>query len=209
MRPGNQGNNGIQITNTNECGSRESHFLRLPQEFHSSLDVLMKIKYYLVSLIILILDYATKQWALAALAPSRTIEIIPGFFRFSYAQNTGVAFGLFDSAESAWKPYVLTALAILAIIGIIIYGRQMAWDRKLLHLALAITAGGITGNLADRIFRGYVIDFIECHFREIYTFPNFNIADSAITIGVALLLIDTIIFPNTEEVQERPAEDGR
>jgi len=168
----------------------------------------MKIKYYLAALIVLILDYATKQWAFAALASSRTIEIIPGFFRFSYAQNTGVAFGLFDSVESAWKPYALASLAVLAIIGIFFYGRQMAGERKWLHLALALTAGGIIGNLADRIFRGYVIDFIEWHIREIYYWPNFNIADSAITIGVALLLIDTIIFSNTAEVQERSLGDG-
>jgi signal peptidase II len=163
----------------------------------------MKIKYYSAALIVLILDYVTKRWALAVLAPAHTIDIIPGYLSLSYAQNTGVAFGLFDSVESVWKPYALAALAILAIIGIIIYARQITWERKLLHLALAITTGGIIGNLMDRIFRGYVIDFIECHFRDIYYFPNFNVADSAITIGVALLLIDTIVFPNTTEVQAR------
>jgi signal peptidase II len=169
----------------------------------------MKIKYYTVALIVLILDYAAKQWALVALASSRSIEIIPGFFRFSYVQNTGVAFGLFDSVESAWKPYALAALAILAVIGIIFYGLQTACERKLLHLALAITAGGILGNLADRIFRGYVIDFIEFHIRDMFYWPNFNIADSAITIGIALLLIDTILFPNTAKIHAQLSEDER
>jgi signal peptidase II len=167
----------------------------------------MKIKYYSAALIVIILDYVTKQWALRELATGRTIHIIPGFFGFSYAQNTGVAFGLFDSVESVWKPYALAALAVLAIIGIIVYGLQTTRERKLLHLALAITAGGIVGNLVDRIFRGYVIDFIEFHIRDIFYWPNFNIADSSITIGIALLLIDTMIHPNTEAAQEKSVPD--
>jgi signal peptidase II len=169
----------------------------------------MKIKYYSAALIVLILDYATKRWALAALAPAHGIDIIPGYLGLSYVQNTGVAFGLFDSMESFWKPYILAALAILAIVGIIFYGRQIASERKLLHLALAVTTGGILGNLADRIFRGYVIDFVEFHIKDIFYWPNFNVADSAITIGIALLLIDTIIYPNTAEMKNQSAGDDR
>jgi signal peptidase II len=167
----------------------------------------MKIKYYSAALIVLVLDYVTKRWALAALAPAHSINIIPGYLSLSYVQNTGIAFGLFDSMESAWKPFLLAALAILAIIGIIFYSRQIPCERKLLHLALAVTTGGILGNLVDRIFRGYVIDFVEVHIRDIFYWPNFNVADSAITIGIALLLIDTIIFPNTAEMKNQPARD--
>jgi signal peptidase II len=169
----------------------------------------MKIKYYSAALIVLFLDYVTKRWALAALAPAHAIDIIPGYLSLSYVQNTGVAFGLFDATESVWKPYVLAALAILAVIGIIIYSRQMPSERKLLHLALAITTGGIFGNLLDRVFRGYVIDFVEFHIRDIFYWPNFNVADSAISIGIALLLIDTVIFPNAGEAGKQPAGDAR
>lgn len=178
-------------------------------EFCDSPNLPMKIKYYSAALIVLILDYVTKRWALAALAPAHAIDIIPGYLSLSYVQNTGIAFGLFDSMESVWKPYALAALAIFAIIGIVFYSRQMPYERRLLHLALAITTGGIVGNLLDRIFRGYVIDFVEFHIRDIFYWPNFNVADSAITIGIALLLIDTIISPDTAEMKNQPAGDGR
>jgi signal peptidase II len=164
----------------------------------------MKNKYYLATLLILIIDHVTKWIARATLHPdpaaNRTIEIIPGYLRFSYVDNSGVAFGFFDSIESAWKPYILAGVAVLAIFVIFIYSMRMPKDRKLLQLALAITMGGILGNFVDRLFRGYVVDFIEFHIHEVFYWPTFNVADSAITIGIALLLIDTVTNPIIEEI---------
>lgn len=172
-------------------------------------NVPMKNKYCLITLIVLILDHLAKWWAFVALAPQRTVDIIPGYLSLAYVQNTGVAFGLFDTVESLWKPYILGALALAAIVVISLYIRHTPADRKLLHLALAVTMGGIWGNLLDRIFRGYVIDFIEFHIRDIFYWPNFNVADSAISIGIALLVIDTIINPAVEEAPEPPIAGGR
>lgn len=159
----------------------------------------MKIRYYLIALGILVFDHLTKWLAVASLGNHRSIDIIQGYLNLSYVENTGVAFGLFDAVESPWKPYILAAMAVVASIVIIVYSLKAPIDRKLLHLALGITIGGIWGNFLDRIFRGFVVDFIEFHIRESFYWPNFNVADSAITVGVALLLIDAVKNPAAEE----------
>ena len=152
--------------------------------------------WFLTAPVILLLDYITKVWAISALKlPYRSIEVIPGLFDFSYAENTGIAFGILDSAEHTWKPYALGALAIVAIAGIVFYYHKSPPGRNLLRFTLGLVAGGVLGNLGDRIFRGYVVDFIEWHIRDYFYWPNFNIADAAITTGVALLIIDMIKNP--------------
>ncbi len=159
----------------------------------------MKNKCYLITLLIFLLDHATKWFAYTKLKASDPIEILPGYLKLSYAQNTGIAFGFFDKVESVWKPYILAGLAVAAVVILLIYSARMPPSRKLLHCALAITLGGILGNFADRFFRGYVVDFIEFHIHEAFYWPNFNVADSAITVGVAFLLLDTVRNPAVEE----------
>jgi signal peptidase II len=90
-------------------------------------------------------------------------------------------------------------MAVVAVVVIVIYSSRMPSNRVLLQLALAVTMGGILGNFTDRIMRGFVVDFIEFHYREAFYWPTFNVADSAITIGIALLLIDTVKNPELEE----------
>lgn len=170
---------------------------------------LMKIRYYLVALGILVFDHLTKWLAIASLSDRRSIDIIHGYLNLTYVENTGVAFGLFDAMESPWKPYILAAMAIIAIIVIIVYSLKVPADRKLLHLALGITIGGIFGNFLDRIFRGYVVDFIEFHIRESFYWPNFNVADSAITVGVALLLLDAVKNPAMEKASGQSSTGGQ
>ncbi len=151
---------------------------------------------------IVIADHITKWLVRTMLDPSRPFEIVPGHLRFSYVENTGVAFGLFNGVESAWKPVILCALAVAAVAGIIFYSSRMPRDRILLHMALAICMGGIVGNFIDRIMRGHVVDFIELHIHEAFYWPNFNIADSAITIGVVLFVIDAIKNPSAEGIRQ-------
>jgi signal peptidase II len=165
----------------------------------------MRYKYYLVALLILVADHVTKWIANTELQPPKSIEIIPGYLNLSRVYNTGVAFGFLDDVDYFWKPYALAALAVIAVIVIFIYSMRMPGDRRLLQLALAITMGGILGNLADRIFRGYVIDFIEFHIHEAFYWPTFNIADSAITVGIVLLLLDALINPAAEDATGQSA----
>jgi len=155
---------------------------------------------FLAAPVIWLLDYVTKMWAVSALAlPHRSIEIISGYFDLSYAENTGVAFGIMNSLQAAWKPYLLSGLAVAALIVIVVYYHKTPPERRLLRVALAVVSGGILGNLTDRIFRTAVVDFIEVHFRDIYYWPNFNVADSAITVGVILLILDSIMNPRASE----------
>jgi len=153
--------------------------------------------WFLIAPVVLLLDYLTKIWAINSLKePYRIIEVIPGYFDFAYAENTGVAFGLFDSVESVWKPYILAAMAILAIAAVVFYYHKSPAGNRLLHISLALATGGILGNLGDRIFRGYVVDFISWHIQDYFYWPNFNIADSAICVGMALLIIDAVKNPD-------------
>ncbi len=168
----------------------------------------MKNKYYLVTILILLIDYVSKWVAREKLILNFPVEIIPGYLRLSYWENSGVAFGLFNSLSSTWKPYILAAMAIIAVIAIIWYSLHMPADRKMLQMALAIMAGGILGNFVDRILRGYVVDFIDFHIHDIFAWPTFNVADSAITIGIALLLIDTVRNPAAEAPAEQPTTPG-
>ncbi|HTY64488.1 MAG TPA: signal peptidase II [Acidobacteriota bacterium] len=159
----------------------------------------MRYKYYTVSVLILLIDYLTKWVVRVKLDPNQPFELLPGFLRLSYWENTGVAFGLFDALTSTWKPYILVAMGVAAVIVILVYSAHMPPDRKLMQLSLAIVIGGILGNLVDRVARGSVIDFIEFHIYDSFHWPNFNAADSAITIGIALLLIDTVKNPAVKE----------
>lgn len=168
----------------------------------------MKAKYYLIAFLVFLLDHGTKWMVCAKLDPARPIDLIAGHLSFSYAENTGVAFGFFNTVESPWKPYLLGGLAVAAVVIILIYSARMPRDRILLHWALAVIAGGILGNLADRIFRGYVVDFIDFHIHETFHWPAFNVADSAITVGIALLLMDTIKNPPRDEAPAEPPAGG-
>jgi signal peptidase II len=160
----------------------------------------MRNRYYVIALLIVVLDHLSK-WLVALKLPNNSVELIPGYLRLSIVYNSGVAFGFFASDHSVWKPYLLAGMAVVALIGIYLYARHTPPDRVLLQSALTITMGGILGNFIDRIFRGYVVDFIEFHIHESYYWPNFNVADSAITIGIALLLIDTVRSPGLEATE--------
>ncbi len=164
---------------------------------HNSL--LMKNKFYLITLAVLVMDHLTKWIVRTRMDPRDSIELVPNYLRLSYVRNSGVAFGLFADIQSVWKPYILAAMAVVAVIVILIYSSRMPLNRTLLQLALAITMGGILGNFTDRIINGFVVDFIEFHINESFHWPTFNVADSAITIGIALLLIDTVKNPEPEE----------
>ncbi|HYK91049.1 MAG TPA: signal peptidase II [Acidobacteriota bacterium] len=159
----------------------------------------MKNKYYLITLLVLAVDHFTKWIVRTNMNIRDAIDIVPSYLRISYVQNSGVAFGLFADIQSAWKPYILAAMAVVAVIVILIYSSRMPLNRTLLQLALAVTMGGILGNFTDRIMHGFVVDFVEFHVHESFHWPTFNVADSAITIGIALLLIDTVKNPEMEE----------
>lgn len=165
-------------------------------------------RYHLITLTVLISDHLTKWIVRSTIDPYQTIELIPNYLRLSCVRNSGVAFGFFADVESPLKPYILAAVAIVAIVIILVYSRRVPLQRTLLQIALAITLSGILGNFIDRIVHGFVIDFIEFHIYESFYWPTFNVADSSITIGIALLLIDTIKNPEMDKAKRQAAVDN-
>lgn len=134
------------------------------------------------------LDQATKGWALATLPdPSRFLTATP-FFNVVLGRNRGVSFGML-SADHPATPWILSALALALIAGFIFWTRH---DRRPLNaVAVGLITGGALGNVVDRLRHGAVTDFLDFHAGG-YHWPAFNIADSAIFLGVALLLLLTV-----------------
>lgn len=159
----------------------------------------MRYRYYLITIFVFLFDHVTKAIVRSRMELHDSIEIIPNFFNFTYVRNSGVAFGLFSEIESHWKPYILAGMAVIAVIVILTYSTRIPPNRTLLHTSLAITLGGILGNFSDRVMDGFVVDFIELHLIGYFHWPTFNIADSAITCGIAMLLLDSVKNPEVEE----------
>jgi signal peptidase II len=144
---------------------------------------------------ILILDQLTKWFFRnVVLDGTRFIEITP-FFNLVEVWNRGVSFGLFAS-DSSWTPILLSALAIAISVVLIVWLKRA--ETRLLALALGIVIGGAIGNVIDRVIWGHVYDFLDFHIAG-YHWPAFNVADSAISIGVVLILIDGFIAKKPAE----------
>ena len=141
-----------------------------------------------VSLAIVALDQATKAYIMLTMYLHESIPIIPGFFNLTYIRNPGAAFGIFASSSSAFRTvfFVITSLFALGLLGTIFYRlRSEDWWG---HLTIASIFGGAIGNLIDRLRFGEVVDFLDFYVGG-YHWPAFNVADSAITVGVISLLI--------------------
>ena len=145
--------------------------------------------------IILILDHLTKWLIRDIVLDSEYYIEITGFFNLVEVWNRGVSFGLFASS-SPWTPVLLSALAIGISIVLLVWLRKA--ETLLLSIALGIVIGGAVGNVIDRILWGHVFDFLDFHIAG-YHWPAFNVADSAITIGVALILIDGFIAKTSDD----------
>lgn len=142
---------------------------------------------------VVVLDRITK-WVIKTNISiwDRPRDIIPGFFNIVHTENPGIAFGLLADASSPWRNVLLIgfSIVVLAIISTaLIRGERSGAQSPLLRAGLALVLGGAIGNVFDRIVTGTVTDFIEVHAGQHY-FPAFNVADSAISVGAGLLLLD-------------------
>lgn len=141
----------------------------------------------IVASAVIILDQLTKAIISHYLYLHQSIEVIGGFFNITYIRNPGAAFGLFRDSGEIFRVLFLTGTSIVALIVIFFFYKQVK-DGLISKIALSLIAGGAVGNLIDRIRFGEVVDFLDFYI-GIYHWPAFNIADSAITVGVFLLLI--------------------
>lgn len=139
---------------------------------------------------VVIVDRISKLYIQRNFSPWDTKPVIRGFFNIVHAENPGAAFGFLSESHGEWRSLFLVgvSLAVMAIIGVMLF-RPSVKKSPILEIALALVFGGATGNMWDRLFRGTVTDFLQFFFGA-YEFPSFNAADSAITIGACLLLLD-------------------
>jgi len=142
--------------------------------------------------IVVLLDRVSKLWIVNHFSPWDMYVIIPGVFNIVHAENPGAAFGVLSEGHPLLRAIVLVGISTVVLIFV---GRLLwfapdsaTFEPPLLRISLALVFGGALGNLADRVLRGKVTDFVQV-FIGSYEFPAFNVADSAITIGAALLII--------------------
>jgi signal peptidase II len=151
--------------------------------------------YYLISLLVILLDQITKWLIVSRMEYGESIQIIDNILYITSHRNRGAAWGILQG--QMWLFYVIT---LIVIVGIIIYIQKAAKNKWLMGLSLGLMLGGAIGNFIDRVVRKEVVDFIHT-FIFGYNFPVFNIADSALCIGVILLMIQ--MFKDERESKEK------
>jgi signal peptidase II len=137
---------------------------------------------------ILILDRWTKALVLSKFELGESIRVIDGLFDITYVRNNGIAFGILNSFGSPAQTVFLALFSTIAAVAVILYSLRSSAEDRVLQTSLSLILGGAVGNLYDRVMYGYVVDFLELY-RGPYRWPTFNVADSAISIGVILLAI--------------------
>lgn len=140
--------------------------------------------------LVLLLDQASKQLAELWLVPYQSLPLLPSL-NLTLAYNTGAAFSFLSDA-GGWQRWFFVGLAIVVIAVLATWLRQLAPGQMLLRFALSLVIGGAAGNLVDRVLYGKVVDFIDVYYGT-YSFPAFNLADSAITVGACLFVLDTLL----------------
>ena len=149
---------------------------------------------WLIILAVVSIDQITKELVRRLLPlSSDPVQVIPGLLDLTHVQNTGAAFGLLNGVDFPYKPFVMIAIAAIALIAIAAYATQLGFHERMARTGLALILGGAFGNLIDRALFGHVVDFVDVYWGTTH-FWAFNVADSAITIGAILVLYDMIGF---------------
>lgn len=140
------------------------------------------------------LDQWSKYWIELRWERFDTFVVIPGWFNLIHVKNTGIAFGLFPSRGEFFGTFVLALFGTLAMVLVAVYFSRTPSHRRLLLFALALVLGGALGNLVDRVVFKQVTDFFDVYYKT-HHFPTFNVADSAITVGIICLLAESLLVP--------------
>jgi signal peptidase II len=141
-------------------------------------------------------DQATKAMVRGRLQLHESVTVIPGFFDLTRVHNTGAAFGFLDAVDLPYKSVLLALVAVGALIGLTLYSASLTPDQALTRQGLALVIGGAAGNLIDRVTAGYVLDFVDVY-QAGWHFWAFNVADAAISVGVALMILD-LLWPRAK-----------
>ena len=156
---------------------------------------------------IVLLDQGTKALVVRSLALHEYVPLVDGLLSLSHVRNRGAAFGILSDWELPYQTVLLSALSLGALLAIALYFVKLPATARLPRVALALVLGGAVGNLLDRIRLGYVVDFVHVYWRH-YQWPDFNVADSAITVGVTLLVLDILRSPGPSPADAKPGIDA-
>jgi signal peptidase II len=159
--------------------------------------VKLSFPHILLMLLVVVVDQLSKAIVVREIALHDYVPLIDGLLSLSHVRNHGAAFGLLSDWNIPYQSLLLSTLSLLALGAIAAYFVRLPKSAWLPRLSLALVLGGAVGNVIDRLRLGYVVDFVHVYWRD-YQWPDFNVADSAITIGVALLVIDILSSPETE-----------
>jgi signal peptidase II len=157
-------------------------------------------RWWALAFFLFVLDWVTKQVVESNLFYGQEIAIFP-FFDLTLRYNTGAAFSFLAQA-GGWQRWFFSVIALVVVVGISWRLVKVAHENRWEALSLTFILGGAIGNLYDRLVYGHVVDFIQFHWQQSWYFPAFNVADSAITIGVILMLFESFLDKKTKGVDE-------
>jgi signal peptidase II len=149
-----------------------------------------RVQVAIVTLIV-VADQIVKALVRSRLALHESVTVIPGFFDLTRVHNTGAAYGFLDAVDFPFKTVLLACVAVAALVGLGVYATRLDQSQPLTRLGLTLVMGGALGNLIDRVSAGYVLDFVDLYSGN-WHFWAFNVADSAITIGVVLMVLELL-----------------
>lgn len=138
---------------------------------------------------VVVLDQLTKALVRGRFALHESLDVVPGWLSLTRVHNTGAAFGMLNDVDFPFKSVVVMLVALGALAGVAWYSASLPADNRIARLGIAAVLGGAVGNLIDRAAAGYVLDFVDAYWND-WHFWAFNVADAAITVGVALMLVD-------------------
>lgn len=151
---------------------------------------------WIIAALIIVVDQITKLWIVEHFAYLEAYTVLP-VLQITHVYNYGAAFS-FLSDQSGWQRWFFVVVSTLASIFLSVWIYRTPVTNKWLLITLAFILGGAIGNLIDRVYLGYVVDFISVHYEDNY-FPAFNVADSAITVGAIMLFIDMWLTPDEKK----------
>lgn len=153
-----------------------------------------------LSVLVFVLDQLSKWFFQSTMMPHQLTEVIPGYFGWTLAYNTGAAFS-FLAEGSGWQRWLFALIATVVCAVLVVWLKRLRKGHVWLAVALALVLGGALGNLYDRIVLGHVVDFVLVHWHNRWYFPAFNLADSAITVGAVMLIIDMFLPKKRGEIR--------
>ena len=146
---------------------------------------------FVLPMMVVAADQATKAMVRAFVPVHDSVTVIPGFLDITHALNSGAAFGILSGADFPFKTAIIAVIATAALIGVGVYAASLSHHQLVARIGLALIIGGAAGNLIDRVLAGSVVDFVDVYWRT-HHFWAFNVADAAISVGVAIMILDML-----------------